>query len=481
MSAEAEMSISAAPNEAQHNGNSQAEFSTDLLKVYYGRLFPYDLMFNWLSYGNDPSKATTNKAIDKEFFSHREWSFTINEAYLRYLSFSNKEEMIAAIQKRQPHKIDIGAVFTHCPKEHTTINPESFHPVERELVFDIDISDYDDVRTCCTGADICHRCWPYMTMAMKVIDLALREDFDFQNILWIYSGRRGIHCWVCDPDARSLTNEARGAIVDYLSVNTGTNENSDKKIKQSFEQAHPMLRRAYAVLEPYFEANIADDAGQGLLAHSKRDATTLGGNSSKSQKKYMSVLNSLPNDYIRSELYDRWDRDDTLSGAARWRQIVAATTAPAQELTQAQQQALRKKRINYGELESWRYELVFTHCYARLDANVSKTQNHLLKSAFCVHPKTGRVCVPIDPRNADYFDPFAVPTVRSLCAEIDAYDKVHNEANEEEPATVADLEKTSLRQAVEVFNKCFWKPMWGSIHKEFRQKLDRMNALNVDF
>ncbi len=54
-------------------------------------------------------------------------------------------------------KIDIGAVYTLPPKEHATVKPEAFKPVERELVFDIDLTDYDSIRTCCSGAKICLR------------------------------------------------------------------------------------------------------------------------------------------------------------------------------------------------------------------------------------------------------------------------------------------------------------------------------------
>ena len=82
--------------------------------------------------------------------------------------------MTADIKKMNPYKIDIGAVFTDKPKDHKKLKASEFKPLERELVFDIDMTDYDEIRTCCSGAAICKKCWFFMnTAVLMVLLLAL--------------------------------------------------------------------------------------------------------------------------------------------------------------------------------------------------------------------------------------------------------------------------------------------------------------------
>lgn len=84
-----------------------------------------------------------------------------------------------------------------------------------------------------------------------------------------------------------------------------------------------------------------------------------------------------------------------------------------------------------------------------MDIEVSKHLNHLLKSPFVVHPGTGRVCVPINPKKAEDFDPLGVPTVTELLAEIDQW--TAPEDGEKEGKSIQDWEKTSLKPYVEYF------------------------------
>jgi len=93
-------------------------------------------------------------------------------------------------------------------------------------------------------------------VAIKVLTQLLDEDFDFQNILWVFSGRRGVHAWVCDEGARDMTNEMRTAVVAYCNLGTG-NELSGKL--QLTAPLHPRLASCYKMLLPMFQDIIIND------------------------------------------------------------------------------------------------------------------------------------------------------------------------------------------------------------------------------
>eukprot|EP00584_Thalassiosira_punctigera_P004782 CAMPEP_0172526020 /NCGR_PEP_ID=MMETSP1067-20121228/1039_1 /TAXON_ID=265564 ORGANISM="Thalassiosira punctigera, Strain Tpunct2005C2" /NCGR_SAMPLE_ID=MMETSP1067 /ASSEMBLY_ACC=CAM_ASM_000444 /LENGTH=506 /DNA_ID=CAMNT_0013309437 /DNA_START=111 /DNA_END=1631 /DNA_ORIENTATION=+ len=458
--------------------DSSVVFSPELLAMYYSRLFPYHILYSWLSY--DPSAAnpgggkgsSTGKSANNSSactFPRREFSMTIeptpgNEVYIRYQSFLSQEELTSAIMKRRPTKIDIGAVFNYPPKDNKSLPSGKLQTQERELVFDIDLTDYDGVRNCgCEGAKICPRCWTFMGMAMEVMDEGLRQDFGFEHVAWFYSGRRGVHCWVCDDGARKLTNEARSAVATYFEVNLGSDKNKGFRLSSPL---HPMLSRAYKILDPQFAACVLPEEGHGLLA---------------TPASWTKLLLTLPEAAlsVAKKMGERWgSTKDRSTPQEKWRELKAALMSFIGKGSNAKKVPKTLSNTDRIRIEQWPVETVFKYTYPRLDINVSKMQNHLLKSPFCVHPKTGRVCVPIEVDDFQTFDPFRVPTLAQLMRELDEYEV---ERGDKDEAVAYDWQKTSLKEPFEQFQKKFLVPLMNEERRMQREERERKAAIVGDF
>jgi DNA primase small subunit len=224
-------------NGCRNIGPTARASDPEVMRSFYQRLFPWRYLFQWLNHSPVPSND----------FAHREFAFTLqNDAYLRYQSFPTADLYVLHVShgvdladycqrlrkdvlRLMPSRFEIGPVYSTNPRDRKTFRKASaFKPLAKELCFDIDLTDYDDIRTCCDKANICNRCWQFITMAIKVVDVALREDFGFKHVMWVYSGRRGAHAWVCDKKAREMDDQKRRAIAGYLEVIKGGTQSGKK-------------------------------------------------------------------------------------------------------------------------------------------------------------------------------------------------------------------------------------------------------------
>lgn len=72
-----------------------------------------------------------------------------------------------------------------------------------------------------------------------------------------------------------------------------------------------------------------------------------------------------------------------------------------------------KKLGEFYKYELCLKEIKLNFLYPRLDINVSKHINHLLKAPFCVHPKTGLISVPLDKNEIYSFALENIPNIFS--------------------------------------------------------------------
>lgn len=96
----------------------------------------------------------------------------------------------------------------------------------KELVFDMDIPDFD--RFCdCSNKLLCSTCWLHMEGAYFILEHWLLQELGYarENLLFVFSGGKGLHCLINAPRAMALDNVQRTWIYDHFYVGNGRGEN----------------------------------------------------------------------------------------------------------------------------------------------------------------------------------------------------------------------------------------------------------------
>lgn len=177
------------------------------------------------------------------------------------------------------------------------------------------------------------------------------------------------------------------------------------------------------------------------------------------------LLQLLPDKTLNDSLRKKWDSAPGRLSTSKWADIDALAKSGS------------SKNLDAKALLEAKQDIVLEYTYPRLDIEVSKKLNHLLKSPFVVHPGTGRVCVPIDTRQLEEFDPLGVPTVTELLGEIDQW-KSPEVKIEGEGKSIQDWEKTSLKPYVEYFRSFVVVLMRDE--KDVKVKRERDETAGVD-
>ncbi|BFU21851.1 DNA primase small subunit, putative [Entamoeba histolytica] len=318
------------------------------LSLYYQKFFPSKLFYQWVTRNGKYSQTRELAA------------FKTNSFFNRYLHFNSSYDLSNYLSRYVPERIEIGPIFDHLLFNKTNT------ATMREFVIDIDIDDYDDIRYCCSSTQVCKKCWILMSCAAKVIHHIFQEQFGMKHILNVFSGRRGIHFWICDEQALHFNEQMRTYITKYFSLFTNQCTNKDNHPIIDIHEEYPLYNEVYQILEPYFEDYCE-----------KQEIF-------KIEQRKEQLLNLLP----QNETSQVIRKFNNLS----WTLL----------------------KEHFKNNKTTLMSIVFTYLYPRIDTNVSVQLNHLLKAPFCIHPSTNKVCIPINFNTIDSFDPNKVPTLQSL-------------------------------------------------------------------
>jgi|WetSurMetagenome_2_1015567.scaffolds.fasta_scaffold00074_15 DNA primase catalytic subunit len=363
------------------------------LGTYFAdKLFPVDAVVQYVTRnGRIPLRHTEFAVITQKdaFWRHRHFDRADSlRDWLADVAPKRQRTSFAFAVSLTPfwNRLEIGPWHMELSKVSMGKTPYANLPVQRYLVFDLDMTDFEVgnrdserdgyIRKCrCRtkkSGTCSYGCWFYMRVGVKVITYLMRKCFGAQEVIAIFSGNRGIHILCLDESFVALDSEHRKGIISRIKMfaDPATGYHHDEFTPYIYEY----------LMKPEFYAHWLD--GQCLIMESH---TTL---------RMLVICTGLEG---VAELPEQ-----TIPILVR---LSNAGSAPAR-------------------VESWKElcevlggpdferRFIFKAMFPRLDEEVTTGMGHPLKAPFVIHPSTRRCSVPIP--DLDKWLPHMAPRASEL-------------------------------------------------------------------
>ena len=190
-------------------------------RLYLKKLYPYELVCDMLTMTRPARVSSTTESMEEDevekrperFYRNLGFSFdSVTNPYWRDKTrlITSRQAFIEQLHRRVPEQVHFGSLQLYDNLGRETL-------VKQVLVFDLDVTDF--ARHCdCVGGAACPLCWLHIEGASALLhDLLVdRLGIDPRHLLWVLSGKKGVHCLVNAPLYVTMTTEQRTNLYLWL-------------------------------------------------------------------------------------------------------------------------------------------------------------------------------------------------------------------------------------------------------------------------
>jgi len=196
----------------------------------------------------------------------------------RSVTFKTGKDVIEYCQRTMPDTLQFGGILPDFDVEtgsRIKRNREMCAEITSgygPIMIDIDMNDFDrkGICLCLDKKVVCNTCFTLLGKCTRdVIHYWVEQVFGMSDIIDVYSGKRGLHLWICCDRAMNMTKVERKTFIEriaYPLMNEGITDDIYRKILLPIAKTYPavftelgkesLMKRLY----PKVDVNVSTDA-----------------------------------------------------------------------------------------------------------------------------------------------------------------------------------------------------------------------------